>query len=87
MLPMKLVFISSPEPKARLAIAIVFRPSSVVRKLFTFSSSSPEPVDRFQPNLVGIILWGYGPKVVHGEHVAPRGAQGEGPKGKKGGKL
>ena len=63
---------SSPEPKARWAIAIAFRPSSVVRrassvvrrassvvrKLFTFSSSSPEPVGRFQPNLVGIICRG-----------------------------
>ena len=60
----------------------VRRPSSVVRKLFTFSSSSPKCMVRFQPNCVGIILRGKRSKVAKMVHVAPRGAQGEGPKGK-----
>ena len=42
-------FFSSPEPKARVSYChsapSVVRPS--VRKLFTFSTSSPEPLDEF----------------------------------------
>ena len=38
-----------------------------------------EPVGGFQSNSVGIILRGERPKVIHVEHVAPRGAQGDGP--------
>ena len=45
------LFVRRPWSVVRLA-------SCVVRKLFTFPSSSPELVGRFQPNLVGIILWG-----------------------------
>ena len=59
---------SSPEPKARVSYchsapsvvrpsvrrrpSVVVRPSSVWRKLFTFSTSSPEPLDGFWWNLV-----------------------------------
>ena len=54
---------SSPEPKARVSYchsaSSVVRPSvrpssSVVRKLFTFSTSSPERLDGFWWNLVGM---------------------------------
>ena len=46
------VFISSPEPKARVsychsAPSVVRPSSSSVRKLFTFSTSSPKPLDGF----------------------------------------
>ena len=46
---------SSPEPKARVSYCHS-APSSVVvvRKLFTFSTSSPEPLDGFWWNLVGM---------------------------------
>ena len=55
---------SSPEPKARVSYChsapsvvrptvVVARPSSV-RKLFTLSTSSPEPLDEFWWNLVGM---------------------------------
>ena len=40
-----------------------------------------ELVGGFQSNSVGIILRGERPKFIHVEHVAPRGAQGEGPQG------
>ena len=60
-------FFSSPEPKAQVSFSD--KSFSVVRrrcccrhcchKLFTFSSSSPEPLDQFQPNLAQNILgWG-----------------------------
>ena len=51
---------SSPEPKAQVSFSD--QNLSVVRrcrrrhKLFTFSSSSPEPLDQFQPNLAQSIL-------------------------------
>ena len=50
---------SSPEPKARVSYChsapSVVRPSVVVvRKLFTFSTSSPKPLDGFWWNLVGM---------------------------------
>ena len=60
-------FFSSPEPKARVSYChsapSVVRPSvrpssssssSSVRKLFTFSTSSPKPLDGFWWNLVGM---------------------------------
>ena len=49
---------SSPEPKALVSYChsapSVRRRPSIVRKLFTFSVSSPEPLDGFGWNLVGI---------------------------------
>ena len=46
-----LYFISSPELKAQVSFSdLSVRPS--VCKLYTFSSSSPEPLGQFQPNLV-----------------------------------
>ena len=57
LLKLSFLFFSSPEPKARVSYVIAHRPSSVrpsVRKLFTFSTSSPEPLDGFWWNLVGM---------------------------------
>ena len=50
------IIISSPEPKAQVSFSD--QNLSVVRrrKLFTFSSSSPEPLAQFQPNLAQRIL-------------------------------
>ena len=53
--PFSLQLFSSPEPKAQLSfsnwnLSVVWRCSSC-HKLFTFSSSSPEPLGQFQPNL------------------------------------
>ena len=55
---------NSPEPKARVCFchsvpsvvlpSSIRRPSSVVRKYFTLPTSSPEPLDRFWWNLVGM---------------------------------
>ena len=59
---------------------VVRRPSYVVRKLFTFSSSSPKCMVRFQPNFVGIILRGKRSKVAKMVHVAPRGPRGRAPR-------
>ena len=39
-----------------LFIAITWRPSSVVGKLFTFQASSPKPLGRLEPNLAGMFL-------------------------------
>ena len=39
-----------------LTIAITWRPSSVVCKLFTFQASSPKPLGRLEPNLAGMFL-------------------------------
>ena len=53
---------SSPEPKAQVSfsdqnLAVVRRcRRRRRRKLFTFSSSSPEPLGQFQPNLAQSIL-------------------------------
>ena len=47
--------------------------------LFWYFSS--KEMIRFHPNLVGIILKGKRSKVAKMVHVAPRGAQGEGPQG------
>ena len=56
-------FFSSPEPKAQLSfsdqnLSVVRRRRCCrrCRKLFTFSSSSPEPLGQFQPNLAQGIL-------------------------------
>ena len=63
------IFISSPKPKAQVSfsdqnLSVVRRRCCcrrhrrrrrLCRKLFTFSSSSPESLDKFQPNLVQII--------------------------------
>jgi hypothetical protein len=37
-------------------LAITWRPSSVVCKLFTFQASSPKPQGRLEPNLAGMFL-------------------------------
>ena len=52
---------SSPEPKAQVSfsdqnLSVVRRCRRCRRKLFTFSSSSPEPLDQFQPNLAQSII-------------------------------
>ena len=55
---------SSPEPKAQVSfsdqnLSVVRRcrrRCRCRRKLFTFSSSSPEPLGQFQPNLAQSIL-------------------------------
>ena len=55
---------SSPEPKAQVSfsdqnLSVVRRLCPCrqrCRKLFTFSSSSPEPLGQFQPNLAQCIL-------------------------------
>ena len=62
------IYISSPKPKAQVSfsdqnLSVVrrrcccrrHRRRRLCRKLFTFSSSSPESLDKFQPNLVQII--------------------------------
>ena len=63
---MHYVFISSPELKAQVSfsdhlssvVCLSVRPSvrQSVCKLFTFSSSFPEPLGQFQPNLAQSIL-------------------------------
>ena len=61
---------SSPEPKAQVSFSdqnlSVVRPCRCCcrRKLFTFSSSSPEPLGQFQPNLAQSILGWMGFKFV-----------------------
>jgi hypothetical protein len=37
-------------------IAITWRPSSVVGKLFTFQASSPKPLGQLEQNLAGMFL-------------------------------
>ena len=57
------MFISSSKPKAQVSFS--YKNLSVLRrcrrcryrKLFTFLSSSPEPLGQFQPNLAHSILW------------------------------
>ena len=62
-----LVF-SSPEPKAHVSFSdqnlSVVRRRCRCRKLFTFSSSSQEPLGQFQQNLAQSILGGRGFKFV-----------------------
>ena len=52
---------SSPEPRAQVSLydqilSVVRRRCRCCHKLFTFSSSSPEPLGQFQPNLAQSIL-------------------------------
>ena len=51
---------SSPEPKAQVSSSdqnlSVVRRRCRCRKLFIFSSSSPEPLGQFQPNLAQSVL-------------------------------
>ena len=75
-------FFSSPEPKARVSYChsapSVVRPS--VRKLFTFSTSSPEPLDGLWWNLVGMkYSWSLTSVVVF-RPDPPRGGSMAGPK-------
>ena len=54
-------FFSSPEPKAQPIffdqnLSLVRRRRCRCPKLFTFSSSSPEPLGQFQPNFAQSIL-------------------------------
>ncbi len=44
------------DQRSRWTIAITWRPSSVVCKLFTFQASSPKPLGRLEPNLAGMFL-------------------------------
>ena len=44
------------DQRSRLTIAITWRPSSVICKLFTFQASSPKPLGRLEPNLAGMFL-------------------------------
>ena len=52
-------FLAQLSRRLKWAIVIADRPSSVlvVRKLFTFSTSSPEPLDGFRWNLVEMKYW------------------------------
>ena len=66
-----MLFFSSPEPKAQVSfsdqnLSVVCRLCCCRcrRKLFTFSSSSPEPLGQFQPNLAQSILGWRGFKFV-----------------------
>jgi hypothetical protein len=44
------------DQRSRWTIAINWRPSSVVYKLFTFQASSPKPLGQMEPNLAGMFL-------------------------------
>jgi hypothetical protein len=44
------------DQRSMWTIAITWRPSSVVCKLFTFQASSPKPLGQLQPNLAGMFL-------------------------------
>ena len=83
---LRIFFFSSPEPKARVSYChsapSVVRPSSSssVRKLFTFSTSSLEPLDGFWWNLVGMkYSWSLTSVVVF-RPDPPRGGSRMGPK-------
>ena len=51
---LELTFFSSPGPKVH--VNYCHHLSSVVCKLFTFQASSPKPLSRLEPNLVGMFL-------------------------------
>ena len=86
------VVFSSPEPKAQVSychrspsvvrpsvvvVVVVVRPSVVVRKLFTFSTSSPNPLDWFWWNLVGMkYSWSLTSVVVFSARSTPGRIQG-----------
>jgi hypothetical protein len=42
------------DQRSRWTIAITWRPSSVVCKLFTFQASSPKPLGQLEPNIAGM---------------------------------
>ena len=88
--PLPSLCFSSPEPKAQVSYCqsapsivrpsvVVVRPSSV-RKLFTFSTFFPEPLDVFWWNLVGMkYSWSFTSVVVF-RPDPPRGGSRAGPK-------
>ena len=51
-----LPFLVHLDQRSRWTIAITWRPSSVVCKLFIFQASSPKPLGRLEPNLAGMFL-------------------------------
>ena len=78
--------ISSPEPKARWAIAIAFRPSGVNFLQFHFLRNRWADINQ----LGGDHPWGLGPKVIFMWSMWRPGrgwSWGEGPQRKKGGKT
>ena len=59
--PLQRCVFGSPEPNAQVSfsgqnLSVVRRRRCCCRKLFTFSPSSPEPLDQFQPNLAQSIF-------------------------------
>ena len=50
------LFLVHLDQRSMWTIAITWRPSSVVCKLFTFQASSPKPQGRLEPNLAGMFL-------------------------------
>ena len=83
-----LTFLAHRSRRLEWAIVIAHRPSSVrlssssssVRKLFTFSTSSPKPLDGFWWNLVGMkYLWSLTSVVIF-RPDPPRGRSRAGPK-------
>ena len=69
------MIISSPEPKAQVSfsdqnLSVVRRRCRRCCQLFTFSSSSPEPLGQFQPNLAQSILGWRGFKFVQMKDLA-----------------
>ena len=69
-----LIFLSSPEPKAQVSFSdqnLSVDCCCGHRKLFTFSSSSQEPLGQFQPNLAQIILWVKGIQLCSNEGSCP----------------
>ena len=77
---------SSPELKAHVSYchpssSVVRRVPCAVRKQFTFSTSSQEPLDGFQPNLAQSIPMVSRFKFANKKGVAPIGAPGGGKKG------
>ena len=75
----KNLFLAHLSRRLEWAIVIAHRPSSV-RKLFTFSTSSPKPLDKFWWNLVGMkYSWSLTSVVVF-RPDPPRGGSRAGPK-------
>jgi hypothetical protein len=52
----KVPFLVHLDQRSRWTIAITWRLSSVICKLFTFQASSPKPLGRLEPNLAGMFL-------------------------------
>ena len=84
-----IVFLAHPSRRLKWATATAFRPSYVVRRAYTFyififfSRTS----GRILIKLGGDHPWGIGTQSCSWGACGPQGAQGEGPQGKKGGKL